>query len=197
MTHNLKWLIGVTALIVLGLGIFLCRRQISELGQSAVTKSNDHASRMTNYSLEGRFDKAIEEGQLALKNSPKNPTILSQMAMVYLIRAKKESAHDEEWILKGSEYALEVAKSSSEKEPITIYNIVEAGRILGLAGDLSGEKCRYYREAIDVLENRGPALNSDTTLVDGKVVSLASVLRQKASTLVELHKKLTDAHCDK
>jgi hypothetical protein len=197
MAHSSKWLLGLTALILVGLGIFLYRRQISASGQSAGTKSSDHVSRMTSYSLEGHFDKALEEGQLALKGSPGNPAILSQMAMVCLIRTKKEPTQHEEWIRRGSEYAQEVANNSSEKEPMTIYNVVEAGKILELAGDLSAEKCTYYRKATDVLEDQGPKLKGDSTVVDGKVVSLVSVLDQKAKTLAELQKKLTDAHCDK
>ncbi len=197
MTHSSKWLLGLTALILIGLGTFLYRRQISASGQAAGTKSSDHVSLITRYSLEGRFDEASEEGQLALKDSPGNPAILSQMAMVCLIRTKKEPAQREEWIRKGSEYAQQVASKSSEKEPMTICNVVEAGKILELAGDLSAEKCTYYREAVDVLENQGPKLKGDSTVVDGKVVSLVSVLDQKAKTLAELQKKLTDAHCDK
>jgi len=197
MTHSSKWLLGLTALILVGLGTFLYRAHISASGKSAGAKSSDHVSLITRYSLEGRFDKAIEEGQLALKDSPGNPAILSQIAMVCLIRTKKEPSQHEEWIRKGSEYALGALRNSPEKDPMTIVDVVQAGKILELAGDLSEEKCTYYREAVDVLENRGPTLKSDTTVVDGKVVSLVSVIDQKAKTLTELQKKLADSHCDK
>ncbi|MGD0792093.1 MAG: hypothetical protein ABR920_10015 [Terriglobales bacterium] len=185
-------------MIVIVLGAFLYRWKIAASEQPAGTKLGDYASRITRYSLEGRFDKAIEEGQLALKIYPGNPAILSQVAMVCLLNAKKEPAQHEEWIRKGSEYALDAVRNSSEKEPMTIgYVVVETGKILELAGDLSAEKCTYYREAVDVLENRGPTLKSDTTVVDGKVVSLAPLIDQKAKTLAELQKKTTDARCDK
>ena len=195
MTQSSKWWLGIISLLLIVLGAFLYRGKIS--GQSAGSKSSDHVFLITRYSLEGRFDKAIEEGLLALKDSPGNPAILSQMAMVCLLRAKKEPAQHEEWIRKGSEYAQEALRNSSEKEPMFIGDVVQAGKILELAGDLSVERCTYYREAVDVLENRGPTLKSDTTVVDGKVVSLAPLIDQKAKKLTELQKKLTDARCDK
>lgn len=188
------WLLAVGGLLVIGGA--LCQWRVAASGQSANGKSvEDPVSRITRYSLEGQYDKAIQEGQLALKSDPENPAVLNQIAMVCLIRAKKEPAQLEEWVRKGSEYAQEAASGTSDKGPITIGYVVEAGRTLELAGDLSANKCAYYRNAIDVLEKRGPAITGDSTTVNGKVVSLAPVLDQKAKTIGEIQMKLKNARC--
>ncbi len=197
MTRS-RWLLGVIGLILVVGCALVYRGRVAAAGQSSDNKSSDDpVSRITRYSLEGQYDKAIQEGELALKSDPGNPAILNQMAMVCLIRAKKEPAQHEEWIRKGSEYAQAAATGSSDKGPIAIGHVVQAGRSLELAGDLSADKCTYYRKAVDVLENRGPTVKGDSTTVEGKVVSLAPVLDQKAKTIAEIQKKLAAAHCDK
>jgi hypothetical protein len=196
MTRSSKWLLSLTALILVGLGTFLYRRQISAPGQAGATNSSDHVSLITRYSLEGKFDRAIEEGQLALKDSPGNPAILSQMAMVCLIRTKKESDHHEEWIRKGSEYAHESLRNSSKRDPMALADVIQAAKIVELAGDLSAQKCGYYSDAVEILEN-APTLKTDTAVVDGKELSLGPLLDQKAKKLAELQKKLADARCNR
>ncbi len=189
-----RWLLVVGGLLLIG--VALCRWRVAASGQSADVKSSeDPVSLITRYSLEGQYDKAIQEGQLALKSDPGNPAILNQIAIVCLIRAKKEPTQLEEWVRKGSEYAQEAASGTSVKGLITIGYVVEAGRTLELAGDLSANKCAYYRRAIDVLENRGPAVTGDSPTVNGKVASLAPVLDQKAKTIGEIQIKLKNARC--
>jgi hypothetical protein len=178
-------------------GALVYRGHVAAAGQSNEKSSDDPVSRISRYSLEGKYDKAIQEGESALKSNPRNPAILNRMAMVCLVRAKKEPARQEEWIRKGADYAQEAANGSSDKGPIAIGYVVEAGRSLELAGDLAADKCTYYRRALDALENRGPEVKGDSATVDGKVVSLVPVLDLKAKTIVSIQKKLADARCGK
>ena len=95
MTRS-KWLLVLIGLIVVvGTGA-LVHRCVAAGSQSH--KSRDPLSLITRYSLEGRFDKALQEGQFALKNDPGNPAILNQIALVCLMRAKREPAQQEKWI---------------------------------------------------------------------------------------------------
>jgi hypothetical protein len=98
-------------------------------------------------------------------------------------------------VRKGSEYAVQAANSSTDKGPMAIGFVVQAGKGIELAGDLSTDKCTYYRRAVDVLENRGPPLHGETTTVNGKIISLVPVLDQKRKTITEIQKKLAGAHC--
>src|SRR5215467_7989728 len=119
----------IFAVLLLGLGAFLYRG-LAALGQPGDTKSSDHVMNMTHYSKEGRFDKALEEGELALKAAPGNPAILSQVAMVCLLKAKNESSQREPWIQKGSEYAHQALTNSSGHELATLGDAIQAARIL-------------------------------------------------------------------
>jgi hypothetical protein len=195
MTRS-KWLLGIIGLILI-VGALVYRGRIAAAGQASDDKSSDPVSRITRYSLKGKFDEALQEGHHALKSDPGNPAILNQMAMICLIRAKKEPAQQGEWIREGAEYAQEAAISSSDKGPMAIGYVIQAGRSLELAGDLSNDKCTYYRKALDVLENRAPTVKGDSITVNGEVISLAPVLDQKAKTIAEIQKKLADARCDK
>ena len=196
MTRS-SWFLGIIGLIVVVAAALVYRGSVAAAGQSSDKSGDDPVSRITGYTVKGEYDKALQEGQLALKSDPENPAILNQMAGICLIRAKKEPAQHEDWIRKGAEYAQEAASGTSNKGPMAIGYVVEAGRSLELAGDLSADKCTYYRKALDVLENRGPAIKGDSTKVDGKPVSLTPVLSQKAKTIAEIQKKLADAHCEK
>ena len=117
------------------------------------------------------------------------------MAGICLIRAKKEPAQHEDWIRKGQNTlrrqpaelpTRDQWPSATLSRPEGAWNLLVICRLN-----------QYYRKALDVLENRGPTIKGDSTTVDGKVVSLTPVLSQKAKTIAEIQKKLTDAHCEK
>lgn len=197
MPERSKLLLGLALVVVAGFGPFACRGQFGSSLGSETAKSNDHVSRMSRYSMEGRFDEAFAEGQLALKDRPGNTAIIGQIAMVCLLHAQKISTDREHWISKGTEYAHEMADQSVDSDPITISNAVQAGKILKFAGDLSTDKCKYYIEGINVIESHGSGLREDDIVVGGKLVSTASLLGQRAKTLADLQKKATDMNCRK
>jgi len=195
MLPRFRRTLALKILVTVGLAIFMLFHARATQ-QTPPAQSNDHVSRMARYLQNGRFDDALEEGRLALNGDPENPFILNQIAIVYLTRAGKEPAYREKWVHEAIGYIEHSLRTSSKTDPKALLDIVLAARSLEIAGDLSVEKCTYYRRAADALENHSPPLKDDKVVMGGHVVSLAPVIQQKKTVLAHLKKKMADARCD-
>jgi hypothetical protein len=98
-------------LVATGIGmLFSCYRDSSAQDKRANVGVSEHASQniptvMVKYTMEGKFDQAVEVGLRALKNTSDDEVIYEQIADVYLVRAQKVSDERPEWISDAALYA--------------------------------------------------------------------------------------------
>jgi hypothetical protein len=200
MKHRSRWWLAIAGLVTLGLLITVYWHWHYRYGAGRIVGhlSNDIDTRMAQDMQRGNTYRAIEEGQRALEDDPKNTSLLQSLAIACLVQAQKEPGQQsEEWIRKSASYANGLAKNTSKQDLGAIVYIIQAGKSLEWAGNLSASKCVYYKQAIDVLENQGPVVNEGNTVTAyGRTLSLTPALKEKRKTLEEVRKKLTDAHCD-
>jgi tetratricopeptide (TPR) repeat protein len=163
---------------------------------------------MVQYVKEGRYDDAIQTGLDALQEGPLDAAIYQQIAIVYLIRAQKDSTQRELWLSHAISYA-EKALSADPEDPI---NGNDVGSDFQMAGDLSTDKrCTRYDRGLQVSKRAGILLRRDHIVAAGQSYPIDPIrkdftahghtfrmepLRKGNDKLSEsLKKKMADAGC--
>jgi len=173
--------------------IFLhgCRVSAPEKGSKAITL-------MTRYNQQGRHDDAIRVAQDWLKKHPDDPlhsaTFYDQIAVTYLMKASKDSAHKDEWIQQAvAYYDKDLSAHQKNDVDIELYNV---GRGFELAGDLSSNnRCLYYGRAVKAFEEERPFIQGDSYTAYGKTIPLAPVRQENESALERAKTKFEKASC--
>jgi tetratricopeptide (TPR) repeat protein len=152
------------------------------------------ATEMTRYAQKGDYEKAVEIGLAAAGEVP-DPWIYQQIAMVYLMRAHKQSATRDDWLRDAVFYANKSCETKSHSAG-DLLNLYEAGRILEDAGDLSSAgRCEYYRDAVKKLTDQAPLLEGDSIAAFGYRHQLAPMRNENQKALTRVKGKFVDAGC--
>jgi len=148
-----SWLVVLT-LAFIALGAIVLGGNRLQLVQGSEESSADYGARMMKFTKEGRYDAAVQVGLEALRNDSTDSGIYEQIAIVFLIRGRKDSARREVWADQAEKY-IDKELSVDGDNPI---NLLAAGRNLEIAGDLLTQKhCSYYERAL-LLSERIPIL---------------------------------------
>ena len=166
--------------------------------QSGTKQAEPHdvVSQMVNYTIQGRYDDAIQIGLQSLQTQPSDEVIYEGIATTYLIRAQKDSELREQWVGKAVSYTEKALALNSRDRDVAGLHIFQDARSFELAGDLSAAgKCIYYERARKFLEDRVPLLQGEHLALEGKTYPLAPLRYKNEKTLAGLKGKATKAGC--
>jgi len=181
----------VEALFLTVFSLVSCRPSVPEGPSEAITL-------MTKYNNAGRHDDAIRLAQDWLKEHPDDTShaalFYEQIALTYLTKASKDSAHKDEWIQQAVSY-FDKDLSVHQKTDVDIeLNIV--GRGFELAGDLSATNgCVYYGRAVKDLEEEEPFIQGDSYTAYGNTIALAPIRQDNEKALERVKEKFAKAGC--
>jgi hypothetical protein len=152
--------------IVLVVGDFELRRAIFGATQVENKQATDYGSKMIQSVKDARYDDAIAIGLAALRKRPNDASVYQQIAVVYLIRAEKDSAGRQQWLLEAASY-IDKALNADFTNPI---NIRDLGSDLEKIGDLSTDdaRCQDYRRALDLSKRAAKLLEGDHITLGGQ-----------------------------
>lgn len=153
------------------------------------------ATQMTEFATRGDYDRAIQTGLSALKQSH-DASLYQQLAMVYLMRAYKEPGRREEW---ARETVLYSEKSlAADVQAKDFLNLHEAGRIMEAAGNISAtSKCEYYGKAAKAFSDQAPLLQGESINAYGYRRPLAPIRNENEKSLARVQQELAAAGCSK
>ena len=165
---------------------------------SAPRRGSETITLMARFNQQGRHDDAIRIAQNWLKKHPEdtsqNGTFYEQIAITYLMKASKDTAHKEEWIQQAITY-YDKDLSVHRKENIDI-ELYTAGRGFEAAGDLSTtNSCLYYGRAVSAFEEETQFIQRDSLTAYGKTIPLAPVRKENEKALERVKTKLANAGC--
>jgi hypothetical protein len=153
----------LAAAVIAWAGVLLSiRGQVSILGAIATDLSNYYIgwpadatggavfARMARYQRRGRYDAAIKAGVAWADKNPNDDStywIYVDVADLYLVRAKSEASHREEYADQAIFYADKALRSNDVLAPEMLVSTFEA------AGDLSThQRCAQYQRAVNLLQ---------------------------------------------
>ena len=167
-----------------------CRVSAPENGSDAITL-------MTKYNEQGRQDDAISVAQDWLRKHPNDPShgarFYEQIALIYLTKASKDSAHREEWVRQAvTYYDRDLSVHQREDLDLELYLV---GRGFEAAGDLSSQNsCLYYERAVKDFEDEVPFIQGESYTAYGKTTQLAPVRQENEKALERVKAKFARAN---
>jgi tetratricopeptide (TPR) repeat protein len=165
---------------------------------SAPENGSDAINLMVRYNEQGRHDDAIKVAQDWLKKHPEDPshgaTFYEQIAITYLLKASKDSAHKDEWIQQAvAYYDKDLLVHQKNEVDLELYTV---GRGFESAGDLStSNSCLYYGRAVKAFEEERPFIQGDNFTAYGHTTSLAPVRQENEKALERVGAKFAKAGC--
>jgi hypothetical protein len=176
----------ITVLVLVG-----CRSSVPKGASEAITL-------MTKYNEQGRHDDAIRLAQEWLKEHSDDAShaglFYEQIALTYLTKASKETAHKDEWIQQAVAYYDKDLSVHQMTDVDIEHNIV--GRGFEVAGDLSTTNgCVYYGRAVMELEEESSFIQGDSYTAYGKTIALAPIRQENEKALERVRMKVAKGGC--
>jgi len=168
-----------------------CRMSVPKGASEAITL-------MTEYNKQGRHEDAIRLAQEWLKEHPDDASdagrFYQQIAMTYLTKASKDTAHKDEWIQHAAAYFdRDLSVHQKADADIELYVV---GRGFETAGRFStANGCEYYGRAVKAFEEEAPYIQGDDFTAYGKAVKLASIRQANEKALERVKAELAEAGC--
>jgi len=161
----LTWLILSLAIIAI-LVFALIRIRGRRLGnQEDQTALGNYGAEVNDYLKQGRYDEAVQVAFNALRDTPRDASIYDQIALIYLMRAGKDSAARERWIAEAATYS----NKALSREPDGAIIIRDAARTFETAADLSpSNRCFYYGRATELSDHLKRVLGKDYITIGGE-----------------------------
>jgi hypothetical protein len=121
-------------------------------------------------------------------DNSKNGLFYEQIAITYLAKASKDSAHKDEWIQQSiAYYDRDLSVHQKQEIDIELYSV---GRGFEWAGDLSAtNRCSYYARAVRAFEQEVPFIQGDS------FTSYAPIREENDKALQRVKTKLTGNDC--
>lgn len=149
-----------TSLAATGVGAYFA-------GRSAEAKYEDRPAPEVKLENQGRYDEAIQMVLDERKEGLPEAEADSEVAVIYLNRAKRDWANREKWAQQAASY-IERAASLAPNDPFILESAMDD---LNTAGDYSDNGCAHYQKAIQFGEAALALLQGDTVTVEGHVRS--------------------------
>ena len=156
-------------------------------------KRNDVMNLIVTYNQAGRHDDAIKVAQDWMKNHP-DDLLYDQIAITYLMKASKDSAHKDQWI---QQAIVNYEKDLSTRKKATVdVELYEVGRGFEYAGDLSShDSCLYYSRAMKAFVEEVQFIQGDSYTAYGHTTRLAPVRQENQKALERVKSKFDRAGC--
>src|ERR1017187_826280 len=116
---------------------------------------------------EGGYDEAIQTVLGRRSEGFPEADVYSQVALIYLERAKKNSTDRQKWAQQAASY-LDKAAASAPKDPFTLESAMDG---FNRVGDYSEKGCPYYEKAVGYGEAALALLQNSTVTVEGHLRS--------------------------
>jgi hypothetical protein len=193
-------IVGVLLVALFATALLAWDHRVKARGKSHFTntqlESHDFGSQMVNFTKQGRYEDAIQVGLHALQNQPSDEIIYQGIAVVYFVRAQKDSDRRQEWVTTAVSYIEKSLSLNSKERDVAGVHLFQDAQSLEVAGDLSTMgRCAYYERARKLLEDRVPLLQGDQLTLDGRAYPLAPLRKENDKTLAEVKGKAANAGC--
>ena len=116
---------------------------------------------------QGRYDEAIQTVLDRRKEGLREADADSEVALIYLNRAKKDLANREKWAQQ-VEFYIDKAAALAPKDPFILESAMDE---LNTVGDYSDEGCPHYQKAVRFGEAALALLQGTSVTVEGHVRS--------------------------
>ena len=139
----------------------------------------------------------IAIGENYLRGKPGDTTVLEQTAVLTLAEAKRDQNNRGPLIARAVLLLERSVKSGRpKKDNADLFERFLAARDFGSAGDLSPDRCTYYRRALALNSEVEEALAAES-LESGaeKAVSTKALKEQSGRLLPELEKRMSESRC--
>jgi len=195
--------------VLLATGAACFRNGDRVAAQEGRDNAGNYLAQIDAYKKQGRYDEAVQAGLKAVRNTAHDAVVYEQIAMVYLVRAGKDS-DKERWTEEAAKY-INKAVSAESDNPV---NVLDAARSFEMAGDLSiARRCAYYVRAIELSRTVVHVLESEHVSIGGERYSIDPVRKdlvayghtfhvqplkdENDKMAVRLQTKSADARCKK
>jgi hypothetical protein len=156
-------------------------------------KLNDARKLIVNYCGHGRYDDAIRVAQGWMGRHPED-SLYDQIAIVYLAKASKDSAHRDQWAEQAvANFEKDLQTHKMGAVDIELYYV---GLGFERAADLSiHDRCSYYGRAVKAFEDEVQFIQGDSYSVYGSTTPLAPVRQGNETALERVKSKFDKAGC--
>src|ERR1700688_925479 len=155
-------------------------------------------SAMATAAAKGDYVSGIAIGENYLREKPRDSNVLEQTAVLTLAQAKQDQNNRGPLVVRAV-LLLErsVASSHSPGDSAERFaNRFEAARGFEQAGDLSSDKCPYYKRALALNSEAEAVLSVESCkLQDGEAISTKPLKEQSRRLQSELEKRMSESRC--
>jgi hypothetical protein len=185
------------------IAIVSCCLSISMIGgcqskQKEVKPSVKVVSDMATAAAKGDYLGGVAIGESYLRENPEDTNVLEQTAILALAQAKQDQKNREALVSRAVLLLERCLKSSGSQEDNTnrFAGRFTAARAFESAGDLSSDKCPYYRRALALNNDAAMAISGGVLkLSDDEEVSTKPLQEQNRRLQSELEKRILESQC--
>jgi hypothetical protein len=165
--------------------------------QGDVRNSVSVVSKMATAAAKEDYMGGIAIGENYLRENPGDTTVLEQTAVLTLAEAKRDQ-NNRESLVERAVLLLErsVKNGRPQKDNADLFERFLAARDFESAGDLSSDRCTYYRRALALNSEVEEALAAKSLESgEGKAVSTKPLKEQSGRLQSELEKRMSESRC--
>lgn len=153
---------------------------------------------MAKAAAEGEYADGVAIGERYLRDNPEDTNVLQQTAILTLAQARQER-DSREMLVSRAVLLVERAIKSSSARKDSMNRFADgliAAHAFESAGDLSSDKCLYYKRASTLNDEAAKALTAERLKTgDGKEVSTKPLKEQSRKLQSELNQRMSDSSC--
>lgn len=167
--------------------------------QGDVRDSVSVVSKMATAAAKEDYIGGIAIGEDYLRENPGDTTVLEQTAVLTLAQAKRDQNNREPLVARAALFLERSVKSGRPQEDnADLFERFLAARDFESAGDLSSDKCTYYRRALALNSEVEVALAGESLKSgDEKAASTKPLKEQSGRLQSELEKRMSGSRCGK
>jgi hypothetical protein len=165
--------------------------------QDNVKSSVSVVSKMATAAAKEDYVGGIAIGETYLRENPGNTAVLEQTAVLTLAEAKRDQNNREPLVARAVLLLERSVKSGRpRKDNADLFERFLAARDFESAGDLSSDRCTYYKRALALDREVEEALAAETLESgDEKAVTTKPLKEQSGRLQPELEKRMSESRC--
>jgi hypothetical protein len=165
--------------------------------QDNVKSSVSVVSKMATAAAKEDYVGGIAIGETYLRENPGDTAVLEQTAVLTLAEAKRDQNNREPFVARAVLLLERSVKSGRpRKDNADLFERFLAARDFESAGDLSSDRCTYYKRALALDREVEEALAAETLESgDEKAVTTKPLKEQSGRLQHELEKRMSESRC--